>query len=288
MRLGKIVCGTCLSTGMFLAVSAVRASVISAAAGTYTQSFDSLPVVAGSPNQGAWTQYTTIPGWAIYAVTSGSAGGGTLEADPTYVVTSGGGNTTGQFFSYGLNSSDTDRSLGSLATDTYPGAQVSGNARASLYYVAEFVNDTGSDLSSINVGYTGEEWRVANATPQALTFQTYVGNAPDFSAAPGYSGWSSESINTGLTFNTPVNSATAATLDGHLTANSQVIAPTAVALSVPAGSDFFIRFRDVNDSGLDDALAINNVSVSFVSAAPEPAMVAVPLMLLVAGRRRRA
>ncbi len=162
--------------------------------------------------------------------------------------------------------------------------------------MAEFVNDTGQDISGVNLGYTGEEWRVANTTAQSLTVQAFVGTTtPDFSRAPGNGGWTSETINTGLTFTSPVGSSTASSLNGHLAANQSVIGPTtldsaaATPLVVPAGSDLFICWRDVNDGGVDDALGIDNVTVSFTPAAvvPEPVMIAPMVIALGMMRRKR-
>jgi len=116
--------------------------------GSYTQDFDTLSNTAGS------TTNSTLPtGWLI------SETGGGARDNEQYAVDTGASNT-GDTFSYGAAAS-TERALGSLR---------SGTLIAS--YGACFSNSTGSTLTSFDVAYTGEQWRLGTAArTDRLDFQ---------------------------------------------------------------------------------------------------------------------
>ena len=124
------------------------AQAIPLTGGTYTQDFNTLANTAGS------TTNSTLPtGWLL-----NETGGGARDNEQ-YAVDTGASNT-GDTFSYGATG-NTERALGSLR---------SGTLIAS--YGACFSNNTGATLTSFDVAYTGEQWRLGTAgRTDALIFE---------------------------------------------------------------------------------------------------------------------
>ena len=216
--------------------------------GTYSQNFDSL---ANSGTGNTWTENVTLPGW--YASKS------VAPNDVATYNAGTGSSTAGALYSFG-SSSSTERALGSLASGT-PG---------NFAYGVCFTNDTGLDRTNIIISYTGEQWRVANATVQKLAFSYQVGSLLTNADAPNSQSWTSFSA---LDFSSPNPNATQA-LNGNDPTNRVVF--TNVVLSgvmIPAGQELFLRWFDTDDSGSDDGLGIDNMTVSFgqsVTNTPPP------------------
>src|SRR6266516_280199 len=105
-----------------------------------TENFDTLSNTAGS------TTNTALPtGWYIT-----EQGGGARDNEQYAVDT--GASTTGDIYSYGAAAS-TERALGALRSGTLV-----------PLYGAKFTNNTGSTITSLNVAYNGEEWRLGTAS----------------------------------------------------------------------------------------------------------------------------
>ncbi len=212
---------------------------------TYTNSFDSLGTVSN-----AWTDNSNLLGW--YA----SQSIGTLNG----IRAGSGTSTAGALYSFGVAGVQpvTDRALGSIASGT-PG---------NLAYGLRLQNDTANAISNIVITYTGEQWRNGgNTATQTLAFSYTISTSPITSSDAGNSLYTWTAF-PALNFNTPIVGATAAALDGHDPANSHVF--TAVFLTnvvVFPGSEIFLRWYDINDSGNDHALAVDNFSVSFTNVA---------------------
>jgi endonuclease/exonuclease/phosphatase family metal-dependent hydrolase len=214
--------------------------------GTYSQNFDSL---AGSGTGNAWTDNVTLPGWyAATNVTSVKSGSVTLYNAGT------GSSTAGALYSFG-GSSSTERALGSLASGT-PG---------NFAYGVRFTNDTTSAQTNFIISYTGEQWRVASVNVQTLAFSYRLSYAAITNAdAAGTQSWTAFSA---LDFSSPNTNATQA-LNGNDPTNRVVF--TNVVLSgavVQPGQEIFFRWYDPDDSGSDDGLAIDNLTVSFSATA---------------------
>jgi hypothetical protein len=219
--------------------------------GTYSQNFDSL---ASSGTANTWTDNSTLPGWYA-SKTNGGTVILTYRADP-------GTNNTGAIYSFGTNDANgiTDRALGSVASGT-PG---------NFAYGVRFTNDTGLAQSNITVSYTGEQWRNGgNASAQKLAFSYLVSSAPILNSdAVGASNWTAF---TALDFTTPTVGATATVLDGNLPANEQVLTNVVLAgVVVQAGQEIFLRWFDLNDTGNDHGIALDNLTVSFSSTSSAP------------------
>jgi endonuclease/exonuclease/phosphatase family metal-dependent hydrolase len=230
-------------TASFISLLATQApSQIAISAGPYNQSFDSL-ATSGTAN--VWIDNVRLPGW--YA--SKTLGGTTIT---TYRGDTG-ANNAGALYSFGVAgvSNLTDRALGSIASGT-PG---------NFTYGIRFVNDTALVLTNITVSYTGEQWRSGTAaTDQALAFSFGISSQPitnSFSAA----NWTNFGA---LNFVSPNLSAASSPLDGNAATNRQFFTTLLLTdVTLPPGNELMLRWSDINDTGEDNGLAIDDLVVTF-------------------------
>ena len=191
----------------------------------YSENFDSL-VTSGASS--------TLPnGWALAETLS--------KANTTY--TGGNGDSsTGDTYSFGLSSSSTDRALGTLYNPN--------DVRATIG--ASFINSTGRTITSLDIAYNGEQWRLG-ATGRGhdrLDFQ-YSTNASALDTGT-YVDFDS------LDFVGPINTGTVGGLNGNLSANRLAISSSITGLSIPDGTTFFIRWTDFDVSNSDDGLGVDD------------------------------
>jgi uncharacterized repeat protein (TIGR01451 family) len=213
------------------------AQTVPLSGGTYNQDFDTLSNVANS------TTNTALPtGWLLT-----ETGGGARDNEQ-YAVDTGASNS-GDTFSYG-SAGSTDRAFGGLQSGTL--IPVVG---------ACFTNNTGGVLSSLDIAYTGEQWRIGNTTAardDRMDFQ--INTNPGSISLTATGTWAD--VNT-LDFTNPVKTnASAVALDGNSAANRAAVSATVNGLSIANGGNFCIRWNDLNASGSDDGLAIDNFSIS--------------------------
>jgi predicted outer membrane repeat protein len=208
------------------AIQAYQSILPASFTGTYTQNFNTL-TTAGTP---AWVNDSTISGW--YSTrTNYSLGSGT--------------NNTGALYSFGTT---TDRALGSVASA----------ATGTIYYGLRLQNNTGSAITKLQVNYTGEQWRNGgNTSQQQLKFSYQTGSTLT-SLTTGT--WTSV---TSLDFTGPIATTTAGSLIGNQIANRTVITPVIFNLATPIanGEEIILRWEDIDDTGNDHGLAIDDVSV---------------------------
>jgi predicted extracellular nuclease len=225
---------------------------LTAAGVAVTENFNTLSNVAGS------TTNATLPtGWFTT-----ETGGGARDNEQ-YAVDTGSSNT-GDTYSYGAPGS-TDRALGGLQTGTL--IPVIG---------ASFTNTTGQTLTSLLVAFTGEQWRISNSLAarfDRLDFQI------SFDATSLTTGtWTDVNA---LDFTGPIGTAASVgALDGNAAANRTAISATISSADIPGfsianGATFWIRFNDLNASGADDGLAIDDFSLTGIAAAPSPGTLAI-------------
>ncbi len=209
-----------------------------------TQSFNTLSNTAGST-----TNNLTISGWFLT-----EAGLGARDNEQ-YAVDTGGSNT-GDTFSYGA-AGNTDRALGALQSGTLIST-----------VGACYTNNTGATITSLAVAYTGEQWRISNtaaARDDRYDFQ-YSFNATDLSGGT----WTDHNP---LDFTNPIKTAgVAGALDGNAAANRTAISSTINSLSIANGATFWIRWNDLNASGADDGLAVDDFSLTPQALPPLPAL----------------
>lgn len=198
-----------------------------------------------------------VPGWAVV-----EEGTNVTAVTGRYAVGNGsvsGGNT----FSFASVTLDGDRALGSLNDDT-----ISINFLGGC-----FRNTSGSTITAVRIGFTGEMWRLGGSgAPDRLDFQ-YAVNAANL-----YSG-SYTDLNV-LDFVTPDLSGTAGARDGNTAPYRTIVPLLLVNVTLAPNDTLHVRWRDSNIAGADDGLAIDDFEIQI--NAPLAAEVAVQ------GRVRRA
>jgi predicted extracellular nuclease len=196
----------------------------------YTQDFDTL---ASSG------QSDVLPtGWAL------AEAGSSANNDGRYTAGTG-SNNAGDTYSFG-SSGSSERAFGSL---------LSGTLIPTIG--AAFTNDTGHTISSLDIAYTGEQWRLGQAGrgPDRLDFE-YNLTATSLTTA---SGW--VDVNA-LDFSSPVTAGTVGALDGNAAANRTPVGGTISGLAISPGQAFWVRWADFNVTGADDGLAVDDFSLT--------------------------
>lgn len=252
---------------------------------TYSQNFDSMSNTPAA-SSGNFPDNTTpgLEGWYASRAHTSSTGVLGPYTFGTYRVGDGSANN-GTIWSFGTIG-NTDRALGSLG---------SGSVRSNFFGV-RIQNDTASAVDNVLVSYTGEQWRNGgNTAAHALSFSYKIGapavvTSPLDISAPGVNGWVAFSS---LDFISPTTGATAATLDGNLAANRTVFSGVLLTgVTLNPGEEIFFRWTDIDNSGNDHGLAVDDFSVSFNAiSVPEPAAAALAglgVLGLVMARRNRA
>lgn len=229
--------------------SAQAAGSISLTASGYAQNFDSL---ANSGSSASWTNDSTLPGW--YLSTDANA------TVTSYNISAGTG-TAGAFYSFGSSTVPTDRALGGIGSNTYYGASGVGKG----YMGVVLQNQTGANIDTLTISYTGEQWRNnGNATAQSLTFSYVISASLPILTASG-------TTVSALTFTSPIHTSSTAALDGNASANRVPLTASITGIIIPDGYYVLLRWTDLNDSGNDHALAIDDLSVAVNTLPVDPA-----------------
>lgn len=195
-----------------------------------TQNFDTLSNTAGST-----TNMLTITGWFL------TESGGGARDNEQYAVDTGGSNT-GDVYSYG-SAANTNRALGALQSGTLI-----------PIFGACFTNNTGTTLGSLDVAYVGEQWRLGTVSrTDRIDFQ-YSLNATDLLTGV----WTDVDA---LDFITPFTT-TVGARDGDVDPNRTALSTSIPALSIANGATFWIRWTDLNASGADDGLAVDDFALT--------------------------
>jgi hypothetical protein len=121
-------------------------------------------------------------------------------------------------------------------------------------------NNTGAVLTSLDVTYTGEQWRNSAAAAQTIAFSYLVGS-------PTVTGSLAEFQTVGvavpsLDFTTPITGGAAAALNGNLAANRVTITFSITGLNVPNGTEIMLRWSDPDHTGADHGISIDDFSVT--------------------------
>lgn len=235
MHIRQIAARCALGTLFIFIASTAFAQEVSLVGGAPSvQTFDTLAASGSS---------STVPnGW--YFTESGQ------NANTIFTANDGTSNS-GDTYSYG-SSGSSDRAFGTLQSNKL--APIIG---------AKLRNDTGNTLSEIVVAYTGEQWRLgATGRADRLDFQ-YSTNATSLTdtAATWTDGDS-------LDFSSPITMASVGALDGNATANRTAISASITGLALAPSGTLWVRWVDLNVSGNDDGLAIDDVSFAVDGTPP--------------------
>lgn len=220
-----------------------------------TQNFDTL-ATSGTAN--AWTDDSTLAGWfAQFSAT---------PTNPTTYRADAGGSNTGAIYSWGTGAA-TERAFGSIGSGT-PG---------DIFWGIKLTNDTGSTITSLAISYNGEQWRAGGCQPtpctplaQTADFQYQVANAGVITDANAPStGWLDHDS---LDFTSPIiGTSTAAALDGNAAANRSALSST-LTVTVNAGQEVWLRWRDINHANNDHGLSVDDFSVTADGGTPTPTL----------------
>ena len=241
-RLRLPVLGTLAAVG--LTAPAAQAVTPIGFTGSYSENFDTLPTTTPSPTVTATTTMPTdvpaLPGWQFQG----------LAGSPSFLAGTGSANS-GAVYSFGVAGAGavTDRTLGALASGSVTGR-----------YGAILRNDSAITYSNFTIDYTGEVWRsggagLSNNTANNVTFN-YSLSATDPTNIAG-----TGTAVPALTFSR-LTTAAAGAVDGNAAANRQAINGTVTGISWAPGTFLVIRFDDVNDPGTDDALGIDDLTLT--------------------------
>lgn len=221
-----------LLSAMFFMLTTVilNAQVIITTAGSpYTQNFNTLAATG--------TVSTLPTGWVLLET-------GT-NANTTYTADAG-SSSTGNTYSYGTGT-NTDRAFGGLR---------SGSLIPTIG--VQIRNSTGATITSINISYTGEQWRCgATGRADQLDFQ-YSLSATSLSTGT----WTDVNV---LDFASPSTTSTGAK-DGNAAANRTAKSTLITGLSIANNAVIWLRWNDLDASGADDGLSIDDFSIQLNGA----------------------
>jgi hypothetical protein len=204
---------------------------------------------------------SSVPeGWAF--VETGANANGTYAAN-------NGSETAGNTYSYGTTGS-TDRAFGTLRSNALVPS-----------ITATFTNANATAITALDIDYFGEMWRLgATGRTDRLAFSYSVAGGAFVTAAA-------------LDFVSPVTTGTGAR-NGNLAVNRRAISGSLSGLNILSGQSIVLRWNDLDISGSEDGLAIDDFGLSATVAAPavvpEPATWAMMIAgfgLVGAGMRRR-
>lgn len=284
-NLNRITVGGLLAAALIALPLGASGQVLPFGGGTYSQSFDGLPNqqnVSASPTTATdngpfrlddFSWASAVPPWTV----SGMAGWQMFEnggSSGAAFSINDGTSTTSFVFSYGaLNS--TDRALGVLA----------GAARRMTFGLV-LQNTTGVTIPDATISFRGEQWRLGRsgaANPaDTLFFEYRVGSGADITTTGG-----AFTTFSALNFVTPTTVGTVGALNGDNIANQSTLNSTVTGLNWQNGDYLVLRWRDVDDTGSDHGMAIDDFSITTI---PEPTTLSLTLLLGAAlfGKRLRS
>ncbi len=204
----------------------------------YFQYFDSIYAAGSVPANNTTVAGTVLPsGWIF--LEAGSNANTTLRVD-------NGSSSSGDTYLDGPTSS-IDRALGGFSSGSL-----------TTHFGVKIVNTTGATLTQFSLTYRGEQWRDGGSATAIL-------NCDSFAYGINTGGLTSGTYTkaTSLDFLALVNNLSAdATLDGNNGANRRLITSTVTGLTWNAGDTLYLRWKDINEVGNDDNMAIDSVVFS--------------------------
>ncbi len=227
---------------LFLALSTLAwaQTPVNVTGATTATNFD-----GGSLDNGSGSLLNTFPaGWGLDELGSGSNANGFYRAGS-------GSSNAGDARSFGMSGSQ-ERAFGGVA---------SGSVQPMLGFA--FRNGTGSTITSMNVSYVGEQWRAGDTNPlvDSLLFE-YSLNATSIGDANAT--WTAVSALNFLSPN-PTGGGSSGALDGNMAGNKTSI-NSMITVNVASGDTVRFRWRDINISGSDDGLSVDDFSMTIATS----------------------
>jgi hypothetical protein len=238
--------------------------------GTYSQNFDGLPTNVTNAAQ-------TITGMGPFYFTG--------NADSSKDITSASGMDAWQYSNPGGSSANTefksqDGSLGSSAGRGVESFGQNGSTNRALGALSTsnqvntfgmlLVNNTASTtFTQLTLSYTGEVWRIGDASPpDVLTFaygQPTDTNDINSLILTGDTNldFHGDSTSNYAIIKPTVPVAGGIAVDGTNSINQTSVTDTITGISWAPGQTFAIRWLGENNTGQDDGLGIDNLSLSF-------------------------
>lgn len=206
---------------LFISLATWSQVNLTSVSATYNENFNTL-ANSGTPS---WTDNSPpLIGW--YSTKNGL----------TYTFNNG-SNNANNVYSFGATSA-TERALGAISTAT-----------THRFAVKIKNNDASQSITSLNVNFIGEHWRV-NTTTQSLTFD-YQKGATSLTAGT----WTAFST---LDFSN-ITTGTAAALDGNLSANQTAKSGT-ITITLAPGEEVWLRWTKAGTTS--HGLAIDDLSIT--------------------------
>lgn len=269
-----------LPTLMVFAAQITRAQINFS--GSYAENFNSIlntdgsgTTMSGVGQIGLQDSIPTLTAWRAARVAGTATGTFALFGDWGGSLTQSG---TGRLYSYGLPASS-ERALGAVAS----GTTVAG-------FGTWFVNTSSDIYYSVTISFDREIWRTqTSAINQSLVFS--YGLASTGIGTGNFLSNNLMTANSSLNATAPLfyqslNGGTGGYTDPGT--NAVTVTATIVGLGWSPGDSLFVRWNDVNDTGNDAGIAIDNLTM--VAATPEPSTVLLGAMGIaaVALLRRKA
>lgn len=214
---------------MSLALAGAAQYVYSNLGSTYTQDFNGLGTATASPASGELEVINTaLTGWSFSESGTGA----------NTTVTAGTGSTaTGDTYNFGL-ASNMDRTLGGLRSGS-----------VTPLFGFRFLNNTGSTIHTLQIAYMGKTWRVGSAgRMDRLDFQ-YSTNAASLTTGT----WTDADA---LDYGNPGQATGGGGVQHSASINANI-----TGLSIIAGSTVFLRWVDMDASGADDGMGVDDISL---------------------------
>ncbi|MGQ0828123.1 MAG: T9SS type A sorting domain-containing protein [Bacteroidota bacterium] len=217
---------TLLSITLFIMQNAMAQVSITTASTPYTENFNTLNT------SGGWSNNSTLAGW--------------YSTESFIYLDNGASTIGGRFFSYGTNSSP-ERALGGSGFSSLAGVR----------FGVKLLNNTGDSITSLDISYMGEQWRVEAPGEQVLRFDYQIGAT---SLTTGT--WTPV---TQLDFNSPQPTGTTGAIDGNLPANQTYISYT-LADTINPGESVWLRWTKWG--GTSPGLSVDSFAVTANNNSP--------------------
>jgi hypothetical protein len=234
---------------------------------TYTQNFNSL-ATSNASDDVPFTNDTTITGWHLFTVTSGT------DATPVAAGiydTHTGAATAASYYSFGTPDGDADRALGGIAGNVFYNAGIAAGSADDIpsgnvagWIAASLTNGTGGTLGSFTLTFNGEQWRrgSSNTTASSMVFEYGIGasfaSVSTWNQPGGTFNWTTPRFAAADQNTLNGNVAGAGNTDGRVNG----VGGTISNVNWTNGTTLWLRWVELNDTGSDHGVAIDDLSFS--------------------------